>query len=876
MPNSSPSRRSFLKTSTVSGAGVLVASNLPASLQPPHADAIGVEPVLANRALNLSPATWIWYPCERVLQNTVLLFRRQIKINNAVKKAHGWILGDSRYKLFVNDQYVQFGPAPADPRWPEADPIDLTAFLQSGDNAVGAQVLYYGQGDGTWPMGKPGFIFYLEIEFENGQSQLIVSDQSWQTCIATSWQPGHYKRWYLRAFQEEFDARRYPYGWTAPAFQPSADWLPAMELAGDADKPALATNAPDYLTNSGGLNADTQLRARSIPLMKEKVVPAVRLAESHWLRWKRPVREYFDCLTPNAFQGLSGPAARAVDHGWSIDLSDGTYAVLTFEFADQLVGWPFFDIDAPAGTTIELMVQEAHEPFGSSDRAPALMNNKFHSWTRFVCRDGKNQCESFDYESFRWLQLHIYNASGRVHVSNVGARQRFYDWPHQATVNVSDDKVQKVINAAINTMYCSGQDIIVDGMARERQQYSGDIGHFLHASLLGFGAQQQAARYLNTYSQGLTKEGYFMDCWPAYDRLNRIAQRQLDLTPWGPLVDHGVGFNFDCYYYYMYTGDLAALDEVFPRLVRFYVYLKNLIREDGLLPTDDLGTPTVWIEHGVSKRHIQCSFNLYAAAMMKNAFAVLADAKGESRIAADAIRTSDFILKNTIKKFWSPAHGLFVSNLPWFDEEGQIRLHDRTLATAILFDMCPNKNTAASIKALVDRPTNLHLSYPANAGWYMWALAKSGRADKIIDDLKGRWYDMPSVLQNNTLGEWFELKPDSHDQWCHAPVAPLYTMYMNIAGITPLSPGMTRIEIRPQLAQLEKLNIVAHSPLGEIRLRGEGKRGQRRMAIELPRGCVAELVVSEKEKLDFEKLKTENGVHRYKVQGHFTFNLKFS
>ena len=44
---------------------------------------------------------------------------------------------------------------------------------------------------------------------------------------------------------------------------------------------------------------------------------------------------------------------------------------------------------------------------------------------------------------------------------------------------------------------------------------------------------EQAARYLTTDSQGLTKEGYFMDCWPAYDRLNRIAQRQLDLKKAG-------------------------------------------------------------------------------------------------------------------------------------------------------------------------------------------------------------------------------------------------------------------------------------------------------------------------------------------------------
>ncbi|MBN1480870.1 alpha-L-rhamnosidase N-terminal domain-containing protein [candidate division KSB1 bacterium] len=875
MKNPLISRRRFFQA----GAGLAAVSSLTAQSSEVHADSFkaqDAEHAVADKKLDLSPAQWLWYPCERVLQNTVILFRRQFSITLPIKSARGWILGDSRYKLFVNGTYIQYGPAPADPRWAEADPIDIKPFLKPGDNVIGAQVLYFGQGDGTWPMGKPGFIFRLEIELSHGTRQLIYSDPAWFACIATSWRPGTYKRWYLRAFQEEFDARCYPYGWTTPDYKMSDDWLPAMTLQGAADKPALATNADDYLYNSGGLNETTQLRRRSIPLMRESTMPAKRLAESHWLEWRRPAREYFDCKTPNAFRAASGPACRTVDDGWEIHLDPHRAAVLTFEFTEQIVGWPGFEIDAPAGTTIELMVQEAHRPFGTSNMAPGLMNNKFHSWTRFICREGVNVFETFDYESFRWLQLHICNADGRVVLKYVGARRRLYAWPNNALVSVSSSKIQKVIDAAINTMHNSAQDLIVDGMARERQQYSGDVGHVLHASILAFGAAEQVARYLNTFSQGLTKDGYFMDCWPAYDRLNRIAQRQLDLTPWGPLLDHGVGFNFDCYHYYMYTGDLVALEEVFPRLLRFYAYLKSLIREDGLLPTDDIGTPAVWIEHGVSKRHIKCSFNLYVAAMLKHAFAEICRAKGERSVAEDAIRTSTVLVKNTIAHFWSPTHRLFISNLPWLHEEGEIKLHDRTLATAILFDFCPENDSEASVKALVERPKELHLSYPANAGWQLWALGKAGRVDKILDDLEGRWFDMPSVGQNNTLGEWFDLQPDSHNQWCHAPVAPLYVMYMTIAGIKPLTPGMQRLEIRPQLDRLDAFHLICYSPAGPISLKGKGKKGERDMEIVLPPGCQAELVVPQQEKLQFRKIAATATENRFELNNGISHNFRLN
>lgn len=860
------SRRRFFQA----GAGLAAVSSLPARPSKVHADSFTAQPAeqaITDKRLDLSPAQWLWYPCERVLQNTVILFRRQFSIASPIQRAFGWILGDSRYKLFVNGTLVQFGPAPSDPRWAEADPIELTPFLKPGDNVIGAQVLYFGQGDGTWPMGKPGFILRLEIEFSHGAKQLIFSDPTWYACIATSWKPGTYKRWYLRAFQEEFDARFYPYGWSTPEFKLSEDWLPAMVLHGAADKPSLATNVGDYLTDSGGMNENTQLRRRSIPMLRELTVPAKRLAESHWLEWKRPVREYFDCKTPNAFHAAAGPACRETSDGWKLFFGSHKAAVLTFEFDEQIVGWPLLTINAPEGTTIELMVQEAHRPFGIGETAPGLMNNKFHSWTRFICREGANNFETFDYESFRWLQLHIYDTAGPVLVRHVGARRRLYAWPNKAMVSVSSQKIQQVINAAINTMHNSAQDLIVDGMARERQQYSGDVGHVLHASILAFGAVEQVARYLNTFSQGLTQDGYFMDCWPAYDRLNRIAQRQLDLTPWGPLLDHGVGFIFDCYHYFMYTGDLAALEEVFPRLLRFYAYLVSLIRADGLLPTDNIGTPTVWIEHGVDKRHIKCSFNLYVAAMLKNAFAELCRAKSEISVAEEAIQTAAALRKNSIAHFWSPTHRLFVSNLPWLKEEGEIKLHDRTLATAILFDLCPGNDSAASIKALVDRPKELHLSYPANAGWQLWALGRAGRADKILDDLEGRWFDMPSVLQNNTLGEWFDLQPDSHNQWCHAPVAPLYVMYMTIAGIKPLTPGMQRVEIRPQLDRLEAFQLSCYSPRGTITVQGKGKRGERQMEIGLPPGCQAELVVPRQEPLEFRKIGATAAENRFALKG---------
>lgn len=848
-------RRDFLKTSTLSG-GALAAMN-PAGAAAAEPALPPIEPAPADlsprpRLPELAPARWLWYPSGRTLQNTFVLFRRELNLAAPPRRATGWIAADSRYRLEVNDARVQWGPAPADPRWAEADPLDLTRHLRAGRNVIGATVLFYGVGDGTWPIGKPGFLFWLEIEHTDGRQERVVSDAAWRALLCRAWRPGQFKRWYLRALQEEFDARLYPHGWSRPDFAAGADWLPAMPLGGSPNKPALATNYYEYQLDVGGGPADTELRPRSIPMLEESLVPAERLAESMWAEWRRPPQEYFECRVPDALTVHREPCAVEAQPGvWRVELDGRRGALLTFEWREQVVGWPRFTIEAPAGTTVELLVQEAHQVGG-----PPLLNTHFDSWTRFICREGRNQFETFDFESFRWVQLHIHSAAGPVTASGVEARRRVFPWPRPAEFRCGEPALQRLFDATLNTLNNCAQDTLVDGMARERQQYSGDGGHQLHAVHLAFGETRLPARFLTTFSQGLTKDGYFLDCWPAFDRLARLVERQLDLTGWGPILDHGVGFNFDCWHHYLYTGDLETLREPYPRLLRFARYLQSLVGPDGLLPVEDLGIPSVWIDHAAyqRQRHKQCAFNLYASAMLRHALAPLCRAFGHRERAEVAETFGERLQAATVTKFWSRERGLFVNNLPWLAAEKQARLCDRSLATAILFDQCPNGDTAAGLRALVRCPSEMGFSYPCNAGWRLWALAKAGRADVVVKDLRERWATMASVKLNNTLQEDWTAAPDSGQQWSHCAVVPAYLAFHGLMGLRPLEPGFRRLELRPQLADLESLDLTAHTVRGPVRLRARGKPGARELTLGVPGDCAAELVLRREEDVTLEQL----------------------
>jgi alpha-L-rhamnosidase len=837
-------------------------------------DPIRAIPANSTHLPDLQPARWIWYPSGRCLANTFVLFRRNLYLQKKPRRAQGWIAADSRYRLEVNGKRIQWGPAPSDPRWLEADPIDLTAVLQVGDNTIGAQVLFYGLGDGTSPVGKPGFLFWLEMTFDDASQRTLVSNSSWKAMLPRSWKPGHYKRWYVRSLQEEFDARLYPYGWANPEFHVNSDWLDAMPLECAPDKPPVCSKYPEYLLDTSGEPRDAQLRPRSIPQMNESLVSAEKLAEFHWISWLRPPEEYFECRPPKAYRAQQQATPAEVSPGvWQLSLDGIRGAALSFVFTEQVVGWPYFTIEAPAGTTIELLVHEAHSADG-----PPILNTHFESWSRFICREGKNRFETFDFESCRWLQLHVHQCDGSVRISDVGIRRRVYPWPNVPIVRSSEPALQRLFDASINTLNNSAQENIVDGMARERQQYSGDCGHQLHAIYPTFGESRLPARYLMTFSQGMTLDGYFLDCWPAYDRLARLMERQVQLTRWGPILDHGVGFNFDCYYAYLYSGDLKVLNEPFPRLLRFAQYLKTLIGPDGLLPVEDIGVPSVWIDHDAyrQQRHKQCAFNLYAAAMLQHALAPLCRLFGETRRAYAASAFGRQLEAAVVRKFWSRDNHLFVNNLPWLTEEKEIRLCDRSLATAILFDQCPEYQSKESLRTLAETPSEMGLSYPANAGWRLWALAKGGRTDVVVKELRERWANMDSVRLNNALQENWHVKPDSDSQWSHCPVVPLYVAMMNLAGIRPIEAGFKRFEIFPQLADLEDLELTAYTPQGPIHFSVRGKKGNRILAMTLPVAGRGELLLPEKEAVTLQRLSGSipRGWSRYELPPGKTITLQ--
>jgi hypothetical protein len=201
-------------------------------------------------------AKWIWCEGEPVPQNFYLYCRKAFTLEEETAAAIIDVSADSRYKLFVNGQFVGRGPARCDQKWQYYDTYDLRGKLRRGKNVVAVMVHQYGVTTHNNTLGRGGFLLQGEVQGLNGRSVRLDSDESWRLLPAPPWDRESPRNGSAIMWMEIYDARQEPLGWMEPTFD-DAGW----------QRPVILGIPPVFPWEN--------LVARDIPfLLEEEMIPA--------------------------------------------------------------------------------------------------------------------------------------------------------------------------------------------------------------------------------------------------------------------------------------------------------------------------------------------------------------------------------------------------------------------------------------------------------------------------------------------------------------------------------------------------------------------------------------------------------------------------
>lgn len=151
------------------------------------------------------------------------IFRKEFSTKKRIKMATAYITARGLYEAQINGQRV--GDAYLSPGWTayqkriQYQVYDVTNLVQSGENAVGVTLgsgwfrSYLAWGNKRETYGKEiSLMFQLQIEYEDGSQELVVSDDSWQYSTGSIVDSEIYHG-------ETIDARLDKPGWSTPNYK---------------------------------------------------------------------------------------------------------------------------------------------------------------------------------------------------------------------------------------------------------------------------------------------------------------------------------------------------------------------------------------------------------------------------------------------------------------------------------------------------------------------------------------------------------------------------------------------------------------------------------------------------------------------------------
>ena len=156
-------------------------------------------------------------PCNEH-RNRHILFRRKFICDSLAEKAMLYISADDYYKIYINGRFVAQGPAPSYHFNYNYNVIDLSKYLQKGENLIAVHTLYQGLINRVWQSGdnRHGLILDLVIDGET----VVASDESFKVSLHTAYtEMGTCG--YQTQFLERYDSNVPEVGFALPDFDDS-------------------------------------------------------------------------------------------------------------------------------------------------------------------------------------------------------------------------------------------------------------------------------------------------------------------------------------------------------------------------------------------------------------------------------------------------------------------------------------------------------------------------------------------------------------------------------------------------------------------------------------------------------------------------------
>ncbi len=412
-----------------------------------------------SRQLRFPPeAVWIGSSHPFDLSEAYLCFRSpaQWRLEQRPGQASLFITADSRYKLWVNGQFVARGPARSYPQRQSVDGLDLTPYLQAGANTLAVQLYQPGYSHFAYlHRGAAGLLAHLTCD---GQTALTTA-LTWRARRDPSF-AALVPRVSIYGSGVEGRDLRLADDWISPAYDDSA-W-PAPRLVAPVD-------GYPWL----------ELQPRTIPLLAEREIPLTLLETKQSLSAASSPPLSADnshiWLRDNWFAAMPAPQLAANEGGWfKVNLAAGESAGWLFDLGRDYTAQGWAEIKNGGGEEHLAVSYQEKIRDGQLVISDPQTYCRVRLTDSFRLRPGDQMAETFALRGGRYLLFQVTGPTGPGFQFRPHARVSEYPLAVTRSLSPADPQLDKIITLCENTFHACLQDGFVDCVWRESSQWLGD------------------------------------------------------------------------------------------------------------------------------------------------------------------------------------------------------------------------------------------------------------------------------------------------------------------------------------------------------------------------------------------------------------------
>ena len=753
-------------------------------------------------------ASWIWMKDS---SDDLVLFRKKFNISTTPKQAVLSITASDHYRLYINGKYVSFGPARTAAHHQSFDCIDVTPYLQQGENLVAVRAIFNEGRTSYQNPERAGFLCALSCDGRN----VMASDNSWKVAVDPTWKTIGRTNNFQLFKNESVDFRHSIGDWTSVKFDDSC-WSSPELLVRNEGWPTVQKNAPaSFLATPW-----TSLVKRDIPYLSETDIKAVDLLTCFTEADKENKNNLWDLsggINNNLLKNYKSYRKGTKDLTVALP-GNNQSVVLIFDMQEMETAMGKLSINGQAGTRVNIQ----YAPFVIGNRFNKLVAKNNLEDELILSGRGYDEWVGMSYKPTRYLALKISGPASVVNINWAGMHSFHYPFKEQGVITSADGTwVDDYMQSTEKTIRHCTTDAFTDNYREKRQYaqtgYYGSLGNYYTFS--DFSLQR---RYLLHTAYEQNPNGIM----PAYG-----PSSQGDYMV---ILDSNCLWIRSLYNYYLYSGDRVTTESLLSSAKRLVSLLISFTDKNGLIVEPPYA---YWLDHAnLDRRGANFLLNFHFCNAISDYAKLLKMLGKESQVYS---KLSALTRESLLSLFWNEEKGLFVDAYVNGIQSSMYSEHANGTALCLM-DATDSRVKRVAAKLMenpekhdyVTRDNGLIMVTPAMSYFFHKGLCHQGYIDESFSMFRQR-FDKMLNYGNHTLWEewWLDgsgrsgkfvkmlTRSDAQTESSFFPA--LAAEYL--VGFSPLTPGLQNVSLSYVKTQLKEVEAKIPTTYGNIEIQRKMK-----------------------------------------------------